>query len=250
MTSGASLNEIVEFANDLVGLHDHPDYGPMGLQHTGRSTVKVIGSAVSISREIIFRAANKNIDLLIVHHGLFWNNEPRDLETFRGRLSLLKEYNISVLGYHLCRDRHKTFGNNILAARRLGLGSLHPWADVGYEGTFKRPMERDDFFRKALEKFTDHKPPVAEPIDWLTYGSDKISKVAVITGGAPHYIVQAKRDGFDTFVTGETAEPTVHLAQDLGMNFLSLGHYRTETLGVKKLGSVLAGCFGIKSQFI
>ncbi len=245
-----TIDVLVEYANDVMKLHDYPDYGPMGLQFQGRSEVKRIASSVSISRDIIEQAKDINADVILAHHGLFWNNEPRDLETFRGRLELLRNYEISVLGYHLSLDRHSLFGNNSLAVRKLGLGQIKPWEDVGYSGVFKKPMPRDDFFQKALEKFTDYQPPVAEPIDFYTYGPQQISRVALITGGAPHYIVQAHMDGFDTFVTGESAEPTIYLAQDLGMNFLSLGHYRTETLGVRKFTNHLASTYRLDSTFL
>ena len=245
-----TIDELVEYANGLMKLHDYPDYGPMGLQFRGRSEVKRIASSVSLSKEIIEEAQDLRIDVILAHHGLFWNNEPRDLEAFRGRLELLRNYKISVLGYHLCLDRHSLFGNNSLAVRKLGLTQIKPWEDVGYSGVFKKPMPKLLFFEKALEKFTDYTPPVPEPIDWYTYGPDKVSRVALITGGAPQYIVQAHKDGFDTFVTGEAAEPTIYLAQDLRMNFLSLGHYRTETLGVRKFANHLASAFRLDSTFI
>jgi len=245
-----TIDVLVEHANDVMKLHDYPDYGPMGLQFKGRDAVKRLASSVSLSKEIIEEAQDMRMDAILVHHGLFWNNEPRDLETYRGRLDLLRQYDISVLAYHLALDRHKLFGNNSLAIRKLGLGQLRPWEDVGYSGVFKKPMPCEQFFQKALEKFTDYQPPVPEPIDWFTYGPNNVSKVALITGGAPHYIVQAAKDGFDTFVTGETAEPTIYLAQDLKMNFLSLGHYRTETLGVRQFANHLGAAFKLDTMFI
>jgi dinuclear metal center YbgI/SA1388 family protein len=222
----------------------------MGLQFTGREEVKRLAASVSISKEVIEQAADLRADVLIAHHGLFWNNEPRALDNLRGRLKLLEQYGISVLGYHLALDRHSKVGNNVLAVRKLQLGKIKPWQDVGYQGEYKRPMERQEFFQKALEKFTDYEPPVPEPIDFFQYGPSKIKRVALITGGAPHYIAQAAQDGFDTFVTGETAEPTLYLAQDLEMNFLSLGHYRTETLGVRALCGWLGTRFGLDWTFI
>lgn len=244
-----NLDTLVNYTNNLLRLHDYPDYGPMGLQFKGKSEVRVIGSTVSLSCDIIERANSLGVDALLAHHGLFWNNEPRDLEERRGRLDLLHKYQISVLGYHLCLDRDSKFGNNILAARKLGLGSLTPWQDVGYSGTYKKEMDPNNFFQRAWEKFSDYNPPIPEAVDFQTFGGP-IKKVAVITGGAPQYIVQAHADGFDTFVTGEVAEPSVYLAEDLGMNFLALGHYRTETLGVRNLSRHLSQHFGLQHQFI
>jgi dinuclear metal center YbgI/SA1388 family protein len=241
-----TIEELTNYANNLLGLHDHRDYGPMGLQFRGKEKVESIAVSVSIDKETIERA--RNFDVLLVHHGLFWNNEPRHLDP-RGRLELLEKYGISVLGYHLALDVHSKFGNNVLIARAMGAQQLTPWRDVGYQGTFKEAKTREAIFGRAYDKLDDM-PPIMEPIEFYQYGPEKIRNIAVITGGGAHYITQAAEDGFDLFMTGEVAEPTQYLAKDLGMNFLAYGHYRTETAGVKSLGRHLSKVFGLRYQFL
>jgi putative NIF3 family GTP cyclohydrolase 1 type 2 len=136
-------------------------------------------------------------------------------------------------------------GNNILLARTLGLGKLTPWAEIGWSGEYKEPMHTSVFRGKALKKLgtqTDTAFLRSEPFE--------VRKVAVIAGGAQHYIVQAHRDGFDTFVTGEPSEPSLYLAQDLNMNFFAFGHDKSERAGVQHLARSVSKKFGVPHSFI
>ena len=56
--------------------------------------------------------------------------------------------------------------------------------------------------------------------------------------------------GYDLFLTGEPAEPTMMLARELGIHFVAAGHYATERLGVQALAARIAEEFGLEWQFI
>jgi putative NIF3 family GTP cyclohydrolase 1 type 2 len=56
--------------------------------------------------------------------------------------------------------------------------------------------------------------------------------------------------GYDAFVTGEPAEPTMALARELGTHFLAGGHYATETFGIKALAERLADRFDLDWEFV
>lgn len=249
----ADRSGIVAFCNDLLSLHRYPDYGPMGLQFKGDEKVNKVASAVSISLDVIDRAAREGANLLVVHHGMFWNNESRVLDDrVGGRLKALEATGMSVLAYHLALDAHPEIGNNILLARNLGLSKLHRWQDIGYSGQFKLAMSPDDFAARVWNKLGAMQTPgYTLPPKFASYvQTDKIDKVAVIAGGAAHYIVQAHRDGFDTFVTGENTENAIYLAQDLKMNFFAFGHDKTERSGVQKLGQRISKKFRVPHVFL
>ena len=81
-------------------------------------------------------------------------------------------------------------------------------------------------------------------------GPEQIERVAVITGGAARLFPQIAELGYDAFVTGEPAEPTLHLARELGVHFLAGGHYSTETFGIKALAERLAERFDADWEFL
>jgi putative NIF3 family GTP cyclohydrolase 1 type 2 len=77
-----------------------------------------------------------------------------------------------------------------------------------------------------------------------------IERVAIITGGAAKLIREAASGGYDAYITGEPAEPTLHLARELGIHFLAGGHYATETFGIKALAERLAERFSLDWEFV
>lgn len=209
----------------------------MGLQFSGRERVMKIATGVSISQALIAGAAAANADMIIVHHGLFWNNEPRYIDKrMVGRLEMLEAYGISLLAYHLCLDAHPEIGNNALALRGME-GELRKFGDIGWGRKLKRPLKRD-----LVEQEWDG-------IKYL-YGPTQIRKVCAIVGGAPFYIHEAVREGYDLFITGEAAEPSQALASELGINMVCQGHYNSEKSGVISLGDVVANIYGVEHQFI
>src|SRR6266516_6631345 len=98
----AQRDEIIEYAAELLDLDSFPDYGPQGMQVAGADEVTRIACAVSASLELFERAATAGAQLVIVHHGLLWNNEPRTIDLrVRRRLQALFDADLTLAGYHL-----------------------------------------------------------------------------------------------------------------------------------------------------
>ena len=73
----ASRDQILAFAAEALDLAAYADYGPMGLQVEGSPEVTKIVCGVSASRDLFERAAEAGAQLVLVHHGLFWEKETR-----------------------------------------------------------------------------------------------------------------------------------------------------------------------------
>ena len=82
------------------------------------------------------------------------------------------------------------------------------------------------------------------------YGPDEIRRVAIVSGGAAGLLAVAAAAGYDAFLTGEPAEPTMMAARELGIHFIAGGHYATERLGVQALSRRLAEQFSLDWHFI
>jgi dinuclear metal center YbgI/SA1388 family protein len=238
----AARDDILDYARELLDLDNYQDYGPMGLQVVGADEVTKIAAGVSSSRELFERAAQAGAQLLVVHHGLFWENDPRVVDRqLKGRLQALFEGDVNLAAYHLALDAHAEIGNNALLARALGVEQLERVLEWGFGGQVAVGL---DELAERLEQATGQRPRVFDG------GPEQIERVAVITGGAARLFPQIAALGYDAYVTGEPAEPTLHAARELGTHFLAGGHYATETFGIKALAEKLAERYGLEWVFL
>src|SRR5205823_4272367 len=73
------------------------DYGPNGLQVPGAAEVGTVATGVSAHRELFERAIAAGAQLIVVHHGLFWDGDPRALTpAMATRLKLLLEADVGL----------------------------------------------------------------------------------------------------------------------------------------------------------
>ena len=68
--------DILDWCDHTLQTRLFQDYAPNGLQVEGRDEVAKIITAVTASRAAIDYAAGQGADMLLVHHGMFWKNEP------------------------------------------------------------------------------------------------------------------------------------------------------------------------------
>ena len=98
----ARRDDILDFCDELLDVAAFDDYGPNGLQVPADPEVGKVVTGVSAHRELIERAIGAEAQLLITHHGLFWDFLPRALsEPMAERLRLALGARLSVAGYHL-----------------------------------------------------------------------------------------------------------------------------------------------------
>ncbi len=241
----ASRDEIVAFANNYLRADDFDDYAPTGLQVVGATTVSKLACGVSASRELFKRARELEAELVVVHHGLFWNSDPRVIDDqMRSRLEELFAGDVNLLAYHLCLDAHPEIGNNALLADALGVAAdRQPFAQVGLGGTLAQACTTDalvDRVRRQLGR---------EPLVFAS-GPNSIKRIAICSGSAASAITQAAAEGYDCVLTGEPREPTMMAARELGITFIAAGHYATETFGVRALTERIGTEFDLPWDFI
>jgi dinuclear metal center YbgI/SA1388 family protein len=240
----AQRDEIISSANELLETHRFPEYGPPGLQVVGADEVGKIACGVSSSKELFERAAACGAQLVIVHHGLFWRNEPVWVDARqRGRLQVLFAANLNLAAYHLALDAHPEIGNNALLARALDVELEGPFGEVGQGGTLREAIGIDRFAQRVCE--TVGREPLV-----FAHGPAQIQRVAICSGGAASELIRAAHEGYDVFVTGEPGEPALQTARELGIHFVAGGHDATERLGVQALSQRLAERFGLDWEFI
>jgi dinuclear metal center YbgI/SA1388 family protein len=246
----ASLDEIIAFCDELLDSGSFDDYGPNGLQVPGTEEVDKVATGVSANLELLETAIESGAQLVLTHHGLLWGSEVTPLSMpMAARLRALLCADVSLAAYHLPLDAHAEIGNNALLRDALGLSADdRPFgrakgSAVGLIGRTSEPIDLAEL-RRRLAEAVGHEPLVFDS------GPERISSVGIVTGAGGFAIHEAGPLGIDALITGEPTEPVMGEAREYGVHFLAGGHYATETLGIRRLGELVAERFSLEHEFI
>ena len=244
----ASLSEIVSYTNRFLRIREVGDWDNAlnGLQIENSGRVTRIGAAVDVSTRVLSEAAERDVDLLIVHHGLFWPGLQPVLGALRRQLRIAFENDVALYSAHLPLDIHRQIGNNAQLVVELGLKSAKPFLEekgqpVGLDVRVSLP--RDEVIRRF-------KKAVNGPIKVFGFGPKQTRTIGIVTGAAGSEIYRVADEGIDTFITGEAPHWAAVAAEEVGVNLLLGGHYATEVFGVKALAAHLSNRFQIPWEFI
>ena len=247
----ADRDEITRFLDGFLDIARFRDLAPNGMQVIGKPRVRRVALGVSANLALIEAAAAKKADMLICHHGLFTDRDPRPiLAREKRRLKALFDADMTLLGYHLPLDAHPEVGNNVQWLRRLGFGveslDFAVWQGqaIGAIGVVEGEPPTLDALVEQVAAIAGAAPRV------YAFGPERVGRLAVSTGAAPGSLAEAIARGCDAYLTGETSEGTQALASEGAANFIAAGHYNTERLGVQALGELLHDRFGVETFFI
>jgi dinuclear metal center YbgI/SA1388 family protein len=244
----ASLQAVTDFLDHELNIAEIPDYpGALnGLQIENGGEVTMVVAAVDASLPIIEKAVAVGGDLLVVHHGMFWQGAQKVTGAVYRKLKLAMDHGMALYSSHIPLDVHPVWGNNVLLAKELGMSEASPFFD--WKGIKLGLRQELDISRDELLKRVSN--AVGSEVHKCLGGSDRVGMVGVITGGAGSEVAAMAECGIDTFITGEGPHWSYPLAEELGINVFYAGHYATETFGVRAMASELSQKFALTTQFI
>ena len=244
----ASVREVVAFADSYLRICEIEDWPNAlnGLQIENSGRITKIGAAVDASTHTFRVAVEREIDFLIVHHGLFWSGLQAVTGVLYRQLKLVLESDIALYSAHLPLDLHSDVGNNALLARALGLETPEPFLETKGQLIGRKAiasLQREELVAKL-------KQSLRSPIQCVGAGPAETRVIGIVTGAAGSEIYAVADAGVDTFITGEAPHWAAVAAEELGVNLVLGGHYATETFGVKALAAHLSEHFKIPWEFI
>ena len=243
-----TLQELCEHLDHRLEIDRFKDGCPNGLQVEGTGEIGKVATAVTSSVNVVRKAVEAGVQVLIVHHGMFWNRDEFPIVgTKKEKLELLIKNGISLLAYHLPLDAHRELGNNWKAARDLNWSDLEPFGEldgnhIGVKGRF--PRMSVNRFQRQIEEYYGHQAHVAAG------GASEVRSAALISGGAYKAAVQAAKEGIDCFITGNFDEPVWHTAHEEKINFFAMGHSASERVGPMALGEYIKESLGVETVFL
>ncbi len=244
----AHIEDLIAALDELLDPGSYADLGPNGLQVPGAREVTRVVTGVSAQRQLSERAVELGAQLVLVHHGLFWDFQPTGLTpVLAERLRPLFKHDINLAAYHIPLDAHAELGNNALLAKALGCSEHEPFGTfsgrpIGRKGTFPGGITVREL-RERVRHVT-HREPLIQGS-----GPERIRAIGIVSGSAAGTLYEAVAEGLDAFLTGEPKEHVMAEAQESRIHFIAAGHYATETFGVRALGDMLAERFGIEHVF-
>jgi dinuclear metal center YbgI/SA1388 family protein len=273
-----SLSDIVSYSDRFLRIRDVGDWDNAlnGLQIENSGRVTRIGASVDVSTRVLTEAGKRNVDFLIVHHGLFWPGLQPVTRSLRRQLRLAFKTDMALYSAHLPLDVHPKIGNNaqlvaaLFGVRRSREGGtafkssppqIRPVADADMSAHSKSAelfleekgqpvglkirawVSRSELVRK-LQKALN------APVKVFGFGPKQTRTIGVVTGAAGSEIYRVAEENIDTFITGEAPHWAAVAAEELGMNLLLGGHYATEVFGVKALAAHLSKRFRLPWEFI
>ncbi|CAM3979389.1 Nif3-like dinuclear metal center hexameric protein [Vreelandella rituensis] len=240
---------LVAACDEELHISRFKDFTLNGLQVSGCEHVTRVMTGVTACQALLDEAVAWNADMLLVHHGYFWKNEPVAITGMKQRrIKTLLTHDINLVAYHLPLDAHAVLGNNAELARHLGWqveGCVDAELGEGllWKGRLPQSMTGGELAQQLTQKLG------REPLLIEAPSEQPIERVAWCTGGAQDMIGAAFESGAQAFISGEISERTTHLAREMGIHYLAAGHHATERYGIQALGEWLSRKYGVIHRF-
>ncbi len=243
-----NLTELVQYLNSLLKNDEIKDVSLNGLQIQNSGNVNKIAIAVDASFASIEEAIKQNVQLLLVHHGLFWKDSVAITGTMYDRVRTCIQNDLALYASHLPLDMHPELGNNAQIQQVLGWPVVGGFGDyhgqiIGTEARLDKPVSFESLVSDFQRKLN------YAPLSW-NFGRKEVQSIGYVSGRASDLLHEAIEKKLDVFVTGESRHEDYWVAKEAGINVIFGGHYATETLGVKAVGKHLEETFGLETSFI
>ncbi|MFQ5629484.1 MAG: Nif3-like dinuclear metal center hexameric protein, partial [bacterium] len=190
--------DIVNYLDQYLRIREISDTSLNGLQVQGKPEIEKIGFAVDACVET-FEAANQAaVDLLVVHHGLFWGKEQPVTGSHYARFKALIESGMNLYCAHLPLDAHPEVGNNAQIANALDLEIEYYFGD--YQGTPIAVYGRTKTKITAKDFLNDVKKLLGNHVRLDAFGPEMFRNVGICTGAGAMLLPEAKSIGIEAFI--------------------------------------------------
>jgi len=242
-----NLDSLVDFLDSTFQVDKVKDFPNAfnGLQLSNNGTVSNVVGAVDANRENIEIAIQLKADLLIVHHGLYWEGVQPMVGPVFDLYRKAMQANLAIYSLHLPLDIHPVYGHNKGIADALNLivdEKFFCFMDQPC-GLICHGRRNENLHQKLQQLFP-------RSLHSLCFGSLP-ERIGVVAGsGGQEILKEILRMKVDTLITGEIRYGAVSFAQLHGLNIYACGHYATESFGVKSLLNLLHGYSHLPCKFI
>ncbi len=247
---------LINFLDNFLKNDDYKDSSKNGLQVDNiKDNVQKIWYAVDATSYIIDKAIQKQVDIIIVHHGMYWGFEQTATGLHFQRLKKLIDNNICLYACHLPLDAHDEIGNNIWIVKKI-IDSLdiknyqiekfweYEWNTIWYGLNLSDSIDIDKIEEILTEQL------------WLNdnlynFGNkNNIKSIAIISWWWGRICTEAKEKNYDLYITGEAVHFEITLAKEIKQSIFLGGHRETETFWVRLLSKYIQKKYNTEIVFL
>lgn len=241
-----TAGDIAQFMDRLAPLGLAEDWDNTGLLIGHRdSQVTRVMTCLTLTADVAEEAVSSGAELIVTHHPVMFRSVKRlTSDSAEGRMLLsLIEARIAVYSPHTSFDSAAQ-GVNQQLAEAFGLSQVRPMREseddeavgAGRWGVLPDSVPLESFLATVRSCCSAR---------YLEYacGGRPVQKVAVACGAAGEFLVDARRVGCDTFVTGEGRFHSALEARTAGISLIFVGHYSSERPAVEWLAKQIGAEF-------
>ncbi len=249
--NAANLLDICSFLDTTLNHGAFKDASLNGLQiESGQHSISKVGFSVDAGFSVAEKAVEARCQLLVVHHGVLWGECEPITGPWARKLSLFLSRGLSLYASHLPLDGHIELGNAAQMALLLKLSHLAPCfnfggANIGVRGQLPAPTT----LAEVASMLSGIEGALTPPFQ-LPFGKSPISTVGIATGAGTSVIPDCAALGIDLLITGEPKQAAYHMAKEHQVSVLCVGHYASETFGVRALERVLRERFRVETAWL
>lgn len=246
------LNEL----DSLLKANLYKDSSKNGLQvDSTKQDIKKIWYAVDANSYIFDMAIAENVDLLIVHHWIFWWDDEPIVWVNYNRISKLIKNDIALYASHIPLDAHPVVWNNYWLINNIIKDfniknytkqefCMYEW---NYIGAGLRFEEWIDVIRFVDSLVTNYG---FEDNFYNFWNIESITSISVVSWVGWDDVRFAKDWNYDVFVTGECSHENLIIAKELNQSIVVWWHRETETIWISLLANYIEKEFWIQTVFL
>jgi len=249
-------NNLINYLDEFLQNSEYKDSSKNGLQvDSTNNNIKKIWYAVDATSYITDKAIEEEVDMIIVHHGMYWGFEQTMTGITFQRIKKLLDNNICLYASHLPLDANNKVGNNIwiwkdildcldIKDYKIEKFGEYEGFNIWYAITFPKSVNID-----IVEEILTKKLWLKKNL-YNFWSKKEINSISIVSGWGGSIVNEAKEKNYDLYITWEAAHHEIILAKDLKQSIFLWWHRETETFWVKLLAEHIQKKYNIEIVFL
>lgn len=205
--------------------------------------------ALDASREVVAKAVENQVDMLVTHHPMIFSpiKQVNEDQFTSDKVLILAEHGISYFAMHTNFDAVGGMAELAAGEQYLNLSEVSPIElsgdfeeGMGRYGKLPRPMTAKQVADYVKEKFG---MPFVLAYQSKENENQIFEHIAVMPGSGKSEMKEVQKRGYSLYLTGDYGHHDGLDAMDMGMTVIDATHYGLEHIFIKYISQYLQDCF-------